>query len=306
MGSSVDYSPPNSSAIARAQNAPDPLRLLLAQRRMYSKAKFWLAIQWIGMLVISIIAPVTSVLNTHLAVVAGAVAGIWIFVGRTLLARLQRYHTNRAAIIQEQFDFEIFGMPRSIERTSGASLEDVAALTGSDAEVARDVVAEELIDWYPINSSQNGALTIAICQRANASYSDRLLRTTAAVWALAIALWIIALIIWSLARDLDLDTFLLGIAFPLLPAFLDVVKYSKGIYQASQDRAELANSIQSRIEQRDIEPTDLLVWQERLYELRRTTPEVPDRVYKIMRPINEAAMHAVAAKLGGNGSDKSE
>jgi hypothetical protein len=46
---------------------------------------------------------------------------------------------------------------------------------------------EKLIDWYPIDTRNTGAAAVAIAQLANASYTDRLLRTTAIVYAVASA-----------------------------------------------------------------------------------------------------------------------
>ena len=42
---------------------------------------------------------------------------------------------------------------------------------------------------------------------------------------------------------------------------------------------------------------DLLVWQERLYSLRRSAPLVPDLIYARTRRKNEQAMNSAAAEL---------
>jgi SMODS-associating 4TM effector domain len=55
--------------------ALDAYRLLLAQRKLYSKSKKWLTLRWLGMLLIAIAAPVVAVIWPNLAVVAGAIAG---------------------------------------------------------------------------------------------------------------------------------------------------------------------------------------------------------------------------------------
>jgi hypothetical protein len=46
-------------------------------------------------------------------------------------------------------------------------------------------------------------------------------------------------------------------------------------------------------------PEDLLLWQEQTYELRRTSPQVPNLVYKRARDRNEHAMNTAAAELAG-------
>ena len=44
------------------QDERDALRLLIAQRRLYRRAKRWLGLRWFGMLVIGLAAPVVAVI----------------------------------------------------------------------------------------------------------------------------------------------------------------------------------------------------------------------------------------------------
>jgi hypothetical protein len=106
-----DYKPPSSASMLLRQDSKDALRLLITQRRLYRSAKRWLGLRWFGMLVIGLAAPVVSVTNPDLAVWAGAVAGLWIFLGRTVLVFVQSAITAKAAATQEQFDFYVYEMP---------------------------------------------------------------------------------------------------------------------------------------------------------------------------------------------------
>lgn len=308
MAASPDYSPPTSATIKSRQNDANALRLLIAQRRLYRRAKRWLALRWIGMVVIGIGAPVVSILWPSLAVASGAIAGLWLFLGRTLLVFLQSATTTKAASVQEQFDFYVFQMPDNANRSTLPSLEDIAKVAGPDDQIRAVAEKEELIDWYPIEAGDDGALSVAVAQRANASYTDSLLRTTAIVWAVATGVWVIILVIVSVLLGLTLPGFLLGVAFPVLPAFLDVVQYVAGVWRSATARRDLAQVITAHVTGTDgrVEGQDLLVWQERLFDLRRTAPEVPDLLYKIRRKVNERAMHSAARQLSerakGSGS----
>lgn len=297
----ADYTPPPSVNMQARQNEDDALRPLIAQRRLYSKAKRWLALRWFGMLIIGLGAPVISVIWPDLAVVSGAVAGLWIFLGQSVLINAQSASVNKAAAVQEQFDFYVFGMPSSVERSSLPTIEEIAAVAGPDPELRRIAADEKLLDWYPMDAGDPGILTVAISQRANASYSDRLLRSTAIVWTSLTVVWVLALIVASLVVKLSLITFLVGVALPVLPSFLDVVRYVAGIRRAARDRADLTRSIESRIRANDsLESSDLLVWQESLYDLRRSTPLVPDLIYKVKRAVNERVMKTAASQLRHN------
>ncbi|WP_155981249.1 S-4TM family putative pore-forming effector [Nocardia sp. BMG111209] len=154
-------------------------------------------------------------------------------------------------------------------------------------------------NWYPIEREQRGIVTVAICQRANASYWDQLLRTTARVWIFALVLWTVALIIASFVFNLSLERFLLGMAFPLLPAALDVWEYWVSIRRASRERREMSVAIEDKLADNasGLESQDLLVWQERLFDMRRYSPQVPNLIYKFRRKRNEAAMTTAAQLL---------
>src|SRR4051794_14038777 len=118
MKAPATYEPPSSAVMRTRQDDRKALRYLIAQRLLYRKAKRWLGLRWFGMLVIGLVAPLVSVVEPDLAVAAGAVAGAWIFLGRTSLQSLQARKTTAAAATQEQFDFFVFGMPDSVHRST--------------------------------------------------------------------------------------------------------------------------------------------------------------------------------------------
>ncbi|MFF0694553.1 S-4TM family putative pore-forming effector [Streptomyces tendae] len=295
----ADYVPPSSASMQARQNDNDALRFLIAQRRLYSKAKRWLALRWFGMLIIGLGAPVVSVIWPNLAVVSGALAGLWIFLSQSVLINAQSNTVANAAAVQEQFDFYVFGMPSRVERSTLPSMEEIAAVAGPDSDLQSNALSRKLLDWYPINAEDPGNVTVAISQRANASYSDRLLRSTAVTWTSATVVWILALAAASIAVELSLITFLAGVLLPVLPSFLDVVRYVVGIRRAARDRGDLTRSIEGRLRNVDesVEGNDLLVWQESMYDLRRSTPLVPDVIYKLKRAVNERVMKTAASQL---------
>lgn len=135
---STEYTPPPSGEIALRQNEPDALRLLIAQRRLYRRAKTWQGVRWIGLLVLGIGAPFVSLLVPQAAVAIGATTGAWLFVGRTLLSWLEARTMVRAACVQEEFDQQLFAMPQTIQRSELPEPEELALLSGPrDADRAR-------------------------------------------------------------------------------------------------------------------------------------------------------------------------
>jgi hypothetical protein len=299
MATTREYLPPTSKRIAERQNDDTALRLLLAQRRLYSRAKKWQGLRWIGLLLLGVAAPFVSVIWPATAVTIGGVTGAWLFVGRTILAWAETRAMTKAAAVQEELDIYIFDMPRTINRTAMPSLEDIAALVGPTDEIRSSAAKEKLLDWYPIDVRSSGTETVAIAQRANASYTDRLIRTSVFVWAAVTIAWLALLIVVAALSKLAFGLILLGVIFPVLPAALDVLEYLRSTWRAARDRGDLARTIEARLKDKNdrVSGQDLLSWQVQMYDLRRTTPQLPDWLYKLTRKRNEAAMHSAADQL---------
>ncbi|GAA1559666.1 hypothetical protein GCM10009789_11280 [Kribbella sancticallisti] len=191
-------------------------------------------------------------------------------------------------------------MPDQITRTPSASMEEVSSLTGDDQTVLNQAKKEKLTGWYPFDDRLNGLEAIAIAQRANAAYSERLLNVNGNVWLSTTVLWSCAAVIASLIVGLSLPEFLLGVALPLLPALLDVWEQYRSTRRAGLTRRTMASDIEAFVRgqsSRQLAAEDLLVWQSQVYDLRRTSPQIPNLVYKGMRDRNERAMNAAATEL---------
>ncbi|WP_407334679.1 S-4TM family putative pore-forming effector [Dietzia kunjamensis] len=297
-----DYEVPTSAEMLAAQNATESLRLLVAQRALYSKSKRWMGLRWIGMAAIAILGPILSVFFPGTAVVAGAVAGLWIFLGRTTLSLCERRQVDQAASLQELFDFRVFGMPNTGARSTTPPIEEINLLSGDDTELQQRVNSQKLRNWYPMDEEQDGLVSVAIAQRANASYADRLLRTTARVWTWIVVVWAAVIVSAGLVVEVALSDFILAMVLPLLPAFLDIWEYRRLIARAADDRRDLAAAIEQKLADGadNLQSQDLLVWQARLFDLRRDAPQVPDFIYWLKRKQNERAMKSAAHQISSN------
>lgn len=295
-----EYSAPNASVIAATQVSQPALRLMLAQRALYARAKRWTYLRWIGFSVMGIVAPLVAVFIPTAAVIVGAAAGIWIFLSRTVFKAFEGDLAAQGAAVQEDFDRLVFGMPPLGTREPRPTPENLADCAGPEHSVFQRSQREGLTDWYPLDQDVAGTVCVAIAQRANAAYSERLLRVNARSWLMVLAAWAFVIIAASLAIGMGLSTFLLGVAAPLLPASLDVYDQWRTSRRACSDRRSMADDIERAVRgtsQKPLSDEDLLVWQERLYSLRRSGPLVPDRIYARTRRANEQAMKAAAADL---------
>lgn len=251
------------------------------------------------MFVIAIAAPIIGAIWSDAAVVCGAVAGLWIFVGRTFLVSRQRRDIDRGAAVQEKFDALVFEMASPQKREHMPSLEDIEKLTVAGSQGRRLARVEKLRDWYAFTPGADPLIAVATSQRANVSYSDSLLRTTARIWRIAMLTWATIAIVLCLVLRISVEDFLLVAVLPLLPAFLNLVEFTRQYDSASHIRSTTAAEIERAIESNNLTPSQALVWQERIYELRRVTPLVPDVIYWIQRKRNERGMKSVVQKLSG-------
>jgi hypothetical protein len=294
------YQPPTTVSMKDGQNEVQALRLLLAQRRLYSRAKWWSFLRWIGFSIIGVAAPILTAIVPEAAVVVGAIAGVWIFLSRTWFSSVEQNLAAKAAEIQERFDQWVFGMPELATRVPSASMEEIVQLVGTDKTTVADANKEDLKNWYPFDEHVDGVISIAIAQRANTAYSERLLNANANVWLTITLAWSGAAVIVGVIVGLTFTQFLLGVALPLLPALLDVWDQFRLTKHAGEVRRAMADDIERAVRgsgDHQLTPEDLLLWQEQTYELRRTSPQVPNLVYKRARDRNEHAMNTAAAEL---------
>ncbi len=305
---SMEYVPPSCEAIAASQNSIRALRLLVAQRKLYHVAKRWAFLRTIGLSVVAIAAPVITAAYPAASVAVGAVAGVWIFLSRTVFLGVERKKAAAGASVQEQFDLLVYSMPDIALRDPYVTPEEISSLVGDDASVETAAKREKLFDWYPVDTALDGDVGIAIMQRANAAYAERLHNSNANVWLAVAISWSVIAVGLSLSLGLSLETFLLGVALPVLPSLLDVIEQWRITKQAGAERRALAAGIERLIrgqDEHELSGQDLLVWQGQLYNLRREAPQIPTLIYKRTRHKNEQAMNAAAAELSRAAKNRS-
>lgn len=289
----MSYTPPQSTEIAEAQNSDANLRLLLAQRRLYSRAKVWSMVRGIGVGIVAIAAPVLTAVVPEAAIIIAAVAAGWFALNRLLFSFLERYFAARGATAQEQFDTSIFGMPTIAVRSPRLMPEEIRRLTGDRIRRKKAYSDESLKNWYPIRTDVDGTVAIAISQRANLAYSQTLLSRNAALWLALLIAWAVVAVFIGLANSFDLLAFLLVVALPTLPPLLDAVDEALRVRAAGKERRAMADQIQDAIttaSDEPIQPEQLLAWQAQLFALRRDSPLVPDWLYWLIRPRTEDEM----------------
>lgn len=297
---STTYTPPPTAEIARSQNELGNLQLLLVQRRLHSAAKRWAYLRLLGLGGLAVAAPIVGAILPEYSVGIGATAAIWFILSRTLFIPLERKASERGAFVQELFDRGIYRMPSLGARRVSVTPEEISHLGGDSTIIRERAVERKLNDWYPLDMRLEGTDAIAIAQRANAAYSDRLLAWNANIWLGLILLWSLMAISLSLILDFSLEKFLVSVALPVMPPLLDTYDEWLTVRNAGKERRALAQAVQDKIADPShlhVPSRELLLWQDQLFVLRRESPQVPNFVYAAMRDSNERAMNEAAANL---------
>jgi len=289
-------SPHDSSEILQRQNLPPNLRLLIAQRRLYARAKIFSNCRLIGEGILALVGPVIGAASPSTAGALAAITGAWIFLSRTALARAASIRTEAAASIQEQFDVDVLGIPPS-PIWSPTPPETIADAAGPDWEQAVD--GENVRDWYRIPAGVPSPAAVLICQRSNVAYTARLQLRFAAWWPYMFVGWACLMLVTAALRDATFLEIVLGVVMPTLPSVLDSLELRRDFAASAQRNSLVADEIEKEIRSRPtrVHASTLRNLQDHILQLRSSAPLVPERFYGNRREANERAMSEAAADL---------
>lgn len=284
--------------ITAEQNIPGNLRLLAAQRLLYSEAKQFRHWRLIGSIGLAVIAPILLFYQPTTATALTAFGTIWLAIDRLLLKRVETQKVKQAAIIQEEFDTELFKLSWN------------RMLVGNKVSPEQIGIAvhrykgnyDQLRDWYPDTGSIPYPLNVLICQRINLAWDWQLRRRYAIGIATLTAVYILLLIGFAIATNRLVIDFLLGLLFPALSAVIEGVDVAWDHFHIAHEKEEMANEILSLWEQglknpHAISKNQCRDIQDCIYTQRSNGPLVPDWWYNRLRNKYEVDMYATARKL---------
>lgn len=278
--------------IAVAQNKQDMLRLLLAQRKLYSDAKTMqntrLAIVFAGAAASSI----TALLAPTAVAVISLLVGVGLILYSAFGAAREKTKAKQAATVQELFDCGVFRLEWN----------DVCARRPTPQVIATAVTrslgnTSELRDWYPRTASLPRPFDVLICQLSNLGWGARMHALCATVLTAAtmvVAALITGLYIW---RGLPFITLV-----PLLGPVGEAVNLIRAHRENSTSKQTLEDSVMSLwrralADPQDVGEPDLRRVQDLILGLRQTNANVPDWFHNWRRPANEASMQDAADAL---------
>jgi len=96
--------------IAQQQTTVENIRLLAAQRHIYSTVKHLSLVHTVGVLALELVAPWLLLWRPDSKTVLELVGVVTAVVSRLVLGRIESERIRRAATIQEQFDVGLLGV----------------------------------------------------------------------------------------------------------------------------------------------------------------------------------------------------
>ena len=279
---------PALSEIAEKQNDETSLRYQLAKAYFYTRAK-WLYVLGTALTVaLALAAPLVLLFAPGAGPKLGAIAGLWIFVARLALEPLRNRFQLRGAIAQECFDCRVLSLPWNEALARRLPDEEISAARRVASRSERRV--RQARDWYAADVELTWPRSVLICQRSNAVWACRQHRAYGWVVVVAAVAWAVIGVVVAVADSASLGVYLVTIALPSLPAFLDASDLFRAHSAASRARELLRDQGDALVEEGNADVHDLREIQDQLFHLRRDAPQVPEWFYNVVRPSYEEDM----------------
>ena len=291
----MDSTVPAHQPISVRQNADENIELLRADTWYYLRAKRWHAIRITGTLLLALAAPVLLFWNPSWAYWIGALAGLWVLAGRTVLSWVDERNVRKAVTIQEEFDVGLFDLEWN-EALAGRKVAPEDIHTAS-MKVHKEKKLKKLRDWYPDADQVPWPLNVVLCQRSSAVWGRREhFRYAYLVLGLGIAWFIAGLVMFSVAH-VSLAEYLVIVFLPSQPAFLDTIDLFRGHLRIGRDKEAIEVQTTKLWNDGTTSPgsvteQDCREVQDQTYRLRRSGMQIPQIVYNALRNQDEDAMRA--------------
>lgn len=291
------------NSIPTSQNDPGRIRLLAAQRHLYSNAKTSFLLHAVA------VGPVAAVLSVTAIMVPAmrpwsALWGLLVVVADfAFLTPFQEKARATAAGIQEQFDCEVLQLPwNSIKAGPPVAVETIAAHARAYDRASASM--PPLGEWYPPSVGTIPLyLARLVCQRANCWWDAEQRRRYSSVVVSAVTAVIAALCGAGIATGLSVEQLILSVLAPLSPLVLVGARQARE-HRRAADRLDRLRGLcdsawseaRDRAWSRKAESTSRTL-QDEILECRRRNPPVLDFVFKRLRGELERDMSAGADAL---------
>lgn len=282
-------------SITERQNNPGAIRLLRAQRELYSEAKRWRR-TGARAVVVSAIVGLTATILVPAALKYVGPLGAVVATAQWLLSLVERQRTMSAAAIQEQFDTSVLPLPWNDVLCGYVDPEDVVG--AAERHKGPDT---KLTDWYPLPAGVAPPHDVLLCQRMNLRWDSKLRRGYANNLLASLSFLALLLVAAGVARQLTVGEWVLAV-LPTIGAFRVGAEAIRAQRQHGFRQESLKKKVEAIWAQAKADPDSVGVPEHRavqdgIYHLRVTAPPVPDTYYLRKRQQFEREAQTAAAVL---------
>lgn len=234
--------------IAERQNAQENLRLLAAQRQLYSKEKKRTGIWYLGSIIIAMVAVATSAL-AFTKPYEPVIIFLWILVatGEYVLLPSLRQPRIEAATIQERFDCNVLDLEWNDALTEEPDLKIVErAVEQFDRRKNRDQEWKKLENWYESSAIQTEPIHMAriACMKENIRWDSGQRREWArCITGITIGI-IIILAVAGIQFDWLLKQYFTGLFLLVIPLLIAVLGHVTRHREAAKRLDHLARVLE--------------------------------------------------------------
>ncbi len=286
--------------ISQEQNSEDNLRLLGAQRHLYTKAKYLQIWNFIIPISLSGIAPIIVYFLPdfkNLLTIIGAICfGIFFIIDY-----LDFTYTKTAATIQEQFDTTLFDLPWNKILVGNKVNPEIINDANRTFLTCKDN-KKDLETWYSVPEDIPYPLNILHCQRSNLVWDWRLRRHFALFIGIIVTIPILICILVAIIKNLTFFEFFLSLFIPSLSSIKKGVDIYIGNIKIANDKENLEKKLSDLLESglkdpKTIEIENCRQIQDKIFTYRCNSLLIPDKWYNWLRKNYQEDMEATAKEL---------
>lgn len=277
-----------SSNIATRQNEDKCIRMLAAQRQIYSDVKqmhyFILFISIVLPLALNLLADyIKDICGIESSIVL-AVLSILAILVVLLLERCNNKKIELAALIQQQFDLYVFDMPWNVD-IYGKNRNVDEEITEHSMVIYDNVDKRKcLLNWYGDDfATEDNKESIYRCQKQNFSWDYDLRNYYQAFCISVIVVVVVGLLGWGIYINTCLRQWLLVVSYytPLIVSFV------RAIIRIEDDKIRLLSMKQILDDKGPLSKHRLYLAQGSLYDHRKKCYLIPDWYYSIHKNYQE-------------------
>lgn len=261
--------------IFEKQNSEKHLKLLAAQRHLYTKAKKLKSWRMIVSVALVLLGIVFSLFFNKLSVLLSIVAGI-IAIVVLLSKNWEKGLTLQAAKIQEEFDTSLFDLPWNGLLVGNRLTREVIENANSDFKGDR----LRLRDWYANYNGGTHIQNVLHCQRANLAWDWQLRRTYSNYVIVLVVVLLAAGIVYSLFRENSLYDYLAEIFFPSLSAIIIGWESITEHRNLAKEKEAKEQEVSALLESSNLDLSTARQLQDIIFTFRTSTALVPEFIYK--------------------------